>query len=438
MDFIEQLSALRQIYKNENAYYDKEQGMYLYRIPTDFPADKLEALKQAGRMPNQMFFPKHDEIWDAFYTLADAWTLSEATNAFISGLWSAPFLWQSALCAKLLSQATPRHAFTPYTGSTDTCTVCGFHEKAVDTTLLWYRRMTGSVPLDGDPMGYVFALQEMAVAGQKPLPTVYDLWTFRAVLTVIRLMPQGSRYSKVRDSLQKEKLLPVSQKWSYCSLLEVLALIGILDTPDHPGMITQFTTYQERDMRPSVRVEVQAPLAWWNSSIGINETALKKIFGEIDCSPVSLTDRPAPIPPLPQTVTGRLEKMKTPRKRLPTSPDAGKGPAQAGDVYAVRVRDDVWITVYCHRVEGKYVVIEYLDGIFSEMPMKSQIISAFRPRSNGRWQAKTSGIDRTTGVKRIARNIPIPQTDLVEPDRISFATADSLNHLARWCFHGLS
>ena len=32
MDFIEQLSALRQIYKNENAYYDKEQGMYLYRI----------------------------------------------------------------------------------------------------------------------------------------------------------------------------------------------------------------------------------------------------------------------------------------------------------------------------------------------------------------------------------------------------------------------
>lgn len=437
MDFIDQLWALRQIYRNENSYYDREKNLHLYRIPANFPADKLEALERGGRMPNQIFFPQHDEIWNTFYTLADAWTLSEAADAFIAGLWSAPFLWQSALSAKLLSQAAPRHIFTPYTGSTDTCSVCGFREKAVDTTLLWYRRMTGGVPLDGDPTGYVFALQEMAESGLYPTPTAYDLWTFRAILTVIRHMPPGSRYSKVRDALQKENLLPVSQKGIYCSLLEALALMGILDTPDHPGMAARFTTYQERDLRPSVRVEVQAPLAWWNSSIGINEAALKTIFGEIDCSPVSLTDRPASIPPLSQTITGGLEKIKTPRKRLPASPDAGKGPAQAGDVYAVRVRDDAWITVYCHRVEEKYVIIEYLDGIFSEMPMKPQIISAFRPRDNGRWQAKTSGMDRTTGVKRIARNIPTPQTDLPEPGRISFATADSLKHLARWCFHEL-
>lgn len=438
MNIINQLSALQQIYQNENAYYDKEQDMHLYRIPADFPADKLESLQQAGRMPNQMFFPRHDEIWDAFYTLSDSWTISEAADAFIAGLWSAPFLWQSALSAKLLSQATPRHAFAPYAGSTDTCTVCGFHKKAVDTTLLWHRRMTGGVPLDGDPTGYVFALQEMANAGQKPVPTAYDLWTFRAILTVIRLMPPNSRYSKVRDALQKERLLPVSQKWIYNSLLEILALIGILDNPDHPGMITMFTTYRERDLRPSVRGEVQGPLAWWNSSIGINETSLKKIFGEIDCSPVSLTDRPAPVPPLSQTIRGALDKHKVPRKRLPSSPDAGKGPAQSGDVYAIRVRDDAWITVYCHSVEGKYVIIEYLDGIFTEMPMKSQIISSFRPRSNGRWQAKVSGMDRTTGIKRIARNIPVPQTDLAEPDRISFATAASLGHLAWWCFPGLS
>ena len=438
MSLIDQLWTLQQIYRKENSYYDPEKGMHLYRIPSNLPAHRQEALEQAGRMPNQMSFPKHDEIWDALSALAATWTLAEAADAFIAGLWSAPFLWQSALPAKLLSQAAPKHDFSPYAGSGDTCTVCGFRRKAVDATYLWYRRMTGSLPLDGDPVGYVFALQEMAKHESRPVPTAYDLWTFRAILTVIRQTPPKSRYSKVRDALQKEKLLPTSPKENYCSLLESLALTGILDTPDHPGMAAKFTTYLERDQRPSVKVEVQAPLAWWDSSVGINETALHQIFSGIDCSSVSLADRPMPVPPLSQTITGALAQIRTPRKRLPSSPDAGKGPAQAGDVYAVRVREDAWVTVYCHKVEENHVFIEYLDGIFSEMPMKSQIPSAFRPRSSGRWQAKASGMDRTTGVKRVARNIPAPQTDLAEPDRIPYATAASLKNLASWCFPELN
>ncbi len=207
-----------------------------------------------------------------------------------------------------------------------------------------------------------------------------------------------------------------------------------MDTPKHPGMAVRFTTYQERDIRPSVQVEVQASLAWWDSSIGINETALEKIFGDMDCSSVSLEDRPEPSPPLSQTVTGGLSRQ---RKRLPSSPDAGKGPIQPGDVYAIRIRDDVWITAYCHRMEGAYAVMEYLDGIFSQMPGKEQIISSYRPRSTGRWQAKTSGMDRTAGIKRIARNIPAPQTELAKPSRICFAAAKDLKHLAGWCFQEL-
>lgn len=438
MNLVDQLWTLQQIYRNENAYYDQEQDMHLHRIPTDISSDRLDALKQADRMPNQMVSPRHDQLWDDFHTLAETWTLDEAAGAFIAGLWSAPFLWQSALPAKLLSQATPRHTFTPYAGSGDTCKVCGFRRKAVDITYLWYRRMTGSLPLDGDPAGYVYALGEMAKSQSRPVPTAYDLWTFRAILTVLRQMPPKSRYSKVRDALQKEKLLPTSQKAIYCSLLEALALTGILDTPEHPGMATRFTTYQERDLRPSVRVEVQAPLAWWDSSTGINEIVLRRIFSGIDCSSVSLTDRPVPVLPLSRTVTGELAARKTPGKRLPVSPDAGKGPARTGDVYAVRIRENAWVTVYCHKVEDKCVIVEYLDGIFSQMPLKSQIISAFRPRSSGRWQAKASGLDRTVGVKRIARDIPAPRTELAEPERIPFATAASLKNLAWWCFPELS
>ena len=76
MNFIEQLCCLKQIYQNENSYYDSEKNNFLYRIPTSIPVNQLESLKQARHMPNQMSHPEHDEIWNAFYTLTDNWTLA--------------------------------------------------------------------------------------------------------------------------------------------------------------------------------------------------------------------------------------------------------------------------------------------------------------------------------------------------------------------------
>lgn len=437
MDLTDSLWLLKQIYQNKNSYYDKEKNLHLYRIPAQISDDELKKLKEVNRVPNQMLFPKHDEIWRELYSLSDAWTLSEAADAFLSGFWSAPFLWQCALVAKVMALVMPLHAHTPYAGSTDTCTICGFRDRAIDTTLFWYRRMTCGTPLDGEPVGYVLALKEMEKLGERPVPTEYDIWTFRAILTVIRSMPPKTRYSKTRDALCRARLLPTANKWVYGSLLEALALIGVLDTGEYPGMATEFTTYSKRDERPNVRVEVQAPLAWWDSSVGINEATLKMLFPTLDCSPVSLADRPAAVPPLPQTITGKLEKKRLPRQSIPKSPDAGVGFAEAGDVYAVRIRDDVWVTVYCHRIEGIYAVVEYLDGIFSEMPEKSQINQTARPRPNGRWQTKTSRIDHTAGIRRIARKMPIPVSDLPEPERSSFSKAADLKHLARWCFREL-
>ena len=434
---VEQLWLLRQIFKNENSFYDLDKKAQLYRIPSGITDTDLLLLKQIGRLPGQVVSPKHNETLRELHCLTDVWTIRDTAEVFVAGLWSSPLLWQCALPAKLLSLLMPPHEHTSYGSSEDTCAVCGFRDSAVDPAFLWYQRMTGGVPLDGEPVGYVMALREMEKMGRHPVPTEYDLWTFRAILTVIRQMPPKSRYSKIRDALHKEKLLPASSKYMYTSLLETLALMGLLDTEDYPGMATEFTAYYKRDERPNERVEVQAPLAWWDSSIGINEANLQKLFGWMDCSSVNLTERPLEVPKRLQTVTGALEKKRPPRSATPKSPDAGKGPAQAGDVYGIRIRDDVWVTVYCHRIEGIYAVVEYLDGIFDHMPMKDELNATFRLRSCKRWQSRTSGIDRTTGVKRIARDIEPPVSELREPERISFSSAKDLKNLATWCFREL-
>lgn len=311
MEMIEQLWLLKQIYSSENMGYDLENKSLVYRIPENISSEELDALKKAGHFPNDFIKISHDEVMDDFYRLAGTWTLKEASDAFIAGLWSEPFLWQNALTAKVMSMVMPMHEHTPYSShSAETCGICGYQNKTIDVTNKWYYSMISGTALDGEPISQVLALREMQKMGKRPKPNAYDLWTFRAILTVIRSMPPRTRYSKVRDALHKEKLLPTREKWVYGELLEAFALIGILDTKEYPGMATQFTTYKKRDERPGEGSEAQAPLAWWNTSIGIHKENLEKLFSEVDCSSVDLTDRPIPEVPLPETITGQLKRRK--------------------------------------------------------------------------------------------------------------------------------
>ncbi|MFX3646409.1 MAG: hypothetical protein ACE3K2_02905 [Paenibacillus sp.] len=431
---VTQLSLLKQIY-SERTVWDEELKASRHIVPDSLPVKDRETLEAAGHEPNRFKRPQHDETITELKKLANQWTVEDGAQAFVASMWSAPMIWRSLLTGKLIASSMPSHEHTPYPSSS-TCKICGLSvDQATDTTLQWYWRMINGTPLDGDPFGYVLALRELAAVQELPIPNEYDRWTFRAVLTVLRELPPKTRYSKAAAALKKQRLLPTQKEYAYRDLLETLALMGILDTPEHPGMITEFTSYIQRDERPNVRVEVQAPLAWWDSSVGINENNLNKIFHDFDLSNISLADKPEESPPVKETILGALEKMRSVRGKVPKpSPDAGTGEVQSGDVYAVRVREGVWVTVYCHEVRDKRVIVEYLDGVFPEMPGKSDLHGTFRPRTSGRWQCSAIAIDSTSWVRRVAREFPIPDSPLQEPDRIPFHNAKDLKHMASWCF----
>ncbi len=434
LDMVTQLSLLKQIY-SERTLWDEELQASRHVVPDSLSVKDREALESAGHEPNRFVRPQHDETITELKKVANQWTINDAAQAFVSSLWSAPMIWRSLLTGKLIASSMPSHEHTPYPSS-NTCKICGLSvDQATDTTLQWYWRMTNGTPLDGDPFGCVLALRELATAQELPIPNEYDRWTFRAVLTVLRELPPKTRYSKAAVALKKERLLPTQKEYAYRDLLETLALIGILDTPEHPGMITEFTSYMQRDARPNVRVEVQAPLAWWDSSVGINENNLNKIFHDFDLNNISLADKPDESPALKDTILGALEKKRSVRGKVPkASPDAGTGEVQSGDVYAVRVREGVWVTVYCHEVRDKRVIVEYLDGVFPEMPGKADLHGTFRPRANGRWKCSAIAIDSTSWVRRVAREFPLPTSPLQEPDRTPFHNAKELKHMASWCF----
>jgi hypothetical protein len=110
-------------------------------------------------------------------------------------------------------------------------------------------------------------------------------------------------------------------------------------------------------------------------------------------------------------------------------------------VYAVRFREDLWGAAYCHEVstDGRGIRrgrMEYLDLLSPTPPTADQVAGiGFRDRLNGeRWQTWCSGLDKTTGVKRIAINVPVPASPRPVPDRIPTSGASDLRHLAGWNF----
>ncbi len=451
MNTVDQLFALKQIVALGSNYYDDATGQHMHRIPSFMAASTLDELEKAGRMVNTFEQFDHDKAVAELKTLSAEWTLQEAASAFAASLWSAPWIWRSALTGKALGYAMPIHAyelFSEPTASENICGICGFHQGSTeDKTLAWYFGMTQGVPIDGHVPEHVILLREMRqlrLSSGVPIPTKYDLWTLSAIFDVLRKLPPRTRYSRAAQILKKARLLPSNNDYAYQSLLEALAIVGILATPEYPGMLTKFTNYRDRDTRPNIRVEVQAPLAWWDSSCGIQQDVFDAVFGHLHLSVVDATGkRPTPEPALAETLTGAFERRRTSKHVFTkTSLEAGSGPAQAGDVYAIRVQEGTWVTVYCH--EGSTaknksgiarVRCEYLAGVFRNIPSANDLILRYQGSRKGRWQMWTSALDRTPWVRRIARNVPAPAEDQPKPDKVPDGSARELRHLAHWCFN---
>ena len=439
MDLLDQLFAIRQIRKLGTSHYDTVEKRWIYCAPASFDASALAALDEADRNVNAFELLEHSHAVAELISLASGWGIQEAASAYAASLWSAPWIWRAALTGKAIGSALPVHDFTPFSASsTHICGICGFHEKPTETTMTWYTGMTTGIPIDGHVGEHVILLRELqklkAAAGT-PEPTDYDLYTLARIFDVIDKLPGKTRYSQAAKALKSAHLLPSSSIYAYTSLLESLAIIGILASPDYPGMFTAYTTYRQRDQRPNVHVEVQAPLAWWDSSFGRQQEVYELVFGHLNLDRICLTGEPPTAkPPESETVTGALFRRRMPKQPVPKTPkEAGKGPVQPGDVYAVRVEEGRWVSVFCHEVktlgnDRVYARCEFLAGMFQEMPTAEDICAQFQVGKNGRWQSWISSLDHTSWVRRIAREIPVPSSEQPVPDRIPFSGANDLKH----------
>lgn len=449
--------------------YDESRQLSLPRV-TDASRADAEILAAAGRPHDAVRTLGHDEAVAELRRLGTQWSVAEAASVWVAGLWSAPWAWRPALTGTLLASRLPDHPFTPYGGdtaggahsvdgrspapdpiyastpSTSPCRVCGTQGTTdVAVTDAWSMRHLDGAPIDGDVVGHVLALNELE-GHERPVPTEHDLWTFRAILTVLRTLPQGTSQSKARAALKQAHLLDTVAPYAVGSVLEELALVGVVATASRPGLAERWSDYSERDERPSVRVEVQAPLAWWSSSDGLRDHVLREVFEGLLPPETLSTDvdldspHPTPVPARGATVAAAARARERALSRPATTSvprSVGSGPAAAGDVWAMRVAPDAWVTLYVWSVEelgGRpYARVEFLAGLSSAFPSPAQRAEV-QPRYDGRWWFFAHSLDKTPGTRRILQDAPAPTVTSPDPDRTSNGAAKNLGHLARACF----
>ncbi|WP_431511516.1 hypothetical protein [Variovorax sp. DAIF25] len=419
------LGLLRRVYDNGNSYFDAD-GNHCHRIPDTFSEAERQALADAGLEPNRFVAIPHDEAVNRLRQAAAGVDLRRAADAFVASMTSSDLVWLTVLPATALGLAMPAHPMAAMGGGS--CRVCFHRDERADPTLrAYFRHLQGAGWGTGGPVEGLLALEATGPVDGWPRPTPRDIWVFHRLLDLLRALPADTRYSKARTALKDAKLLRVNNPYRCETVLEALATLGVMQTPEHPGLFTRWTTAVERDQRPSTKVEAPAPLGWWRAADGLDETLVARLFGHLK--------RPRQEPPA---------EAAEPVRRKPAAGARAKsipGPPAAGDVHAVRLREDLWTAAYCHEVKADHrgIVrgrVEYLDLLSPTPPTAEQIAGiGFRDRRNGeRWQSWVAGLGKTTGVTRIAIGVPAPSHVQPLPERIPGGQASDLKHLAGWHF----
>ncbi len=229
---------------------------------SDDPAD-LAAARAAG-------WPvRHVEQWSA-HEIVDRATAAAAEldeqavlAAFVAGLGRAPRGRQT-----VISYGWARHLGTAPRGE-DGVPDCGLPSVAgVDVTERLLRLALGWA-WNETPYHYLPDL-EAATAEGLPEPGDDDRARLRALLDLVRSVPDGTRPSELEKLVARAKLLPGTDKYQRYGVLVGLAEFGVLPSRVLPPMWERFVPASERHaaaVRGAPRSDITLPFAGWRGGV---------------------------------------------------------------------------------------------------------------------------------------------------------------------------
>lgn len=422
-------ALLERLYDPKNVVYGK--GV---RIPRTFPADELSWLKARGLAPNQRTTVGHDTLVQRVVAARSRHTVADGGRTFVASLDGGGPPHGAFLEAALLAHRMPAHAFEPW-GASQSCRVCGLERTlvrdAAEEFVDWHRSGTG---IPGSVVWAALALEQWPRARARPSKVARA--RMARILLVVDALPRTARAGAAITAVRALGFFGEEGRRNPASrgVVETLAFAGVLEAPPHVGLGTRFVSFLERDARPSIRVEYDAPLGFWRGENGVNWTNARALLGLTKASAARHAELALPLPAAERPKPARRQASAAkPVRGLP------RRPAVAGDVWGVRLREDSWVLAYVwstQRSGGRlWALVEYLDWFGHALPEAGALDGiGVRGRRDGRWQTRAHGLEKTSGLVLVAERVPPPRTREPPPESTPAGGAKDLKNLADWCF----
>ena len=227
-----------------------------------------------------MFKPinySHEETLESIRSLICNIKINNAAAAFLYSLSTRNLEYRSILGSYIYGKSIPDHKCT----DKNYCNICGYnnleyheHNRTLDV-FNFERFKWGGVRHDSAS----YALLDL-VEFKKLLsvtPSADDIKIFNRIIEVAKSLSHGGP-RELEKAISLE--LP-SNKSEREILIGILGLCGILQTEKHQGYLNTFTSKYHRDPPPVGKANDWAyPVSWWKAQNGINEDALKVVFGD--------------------------------------------------------------------------------------------------------------------------------------------------------------
>jgi hypothetical protein len=242
-----------------------------WRDPLLVPVEEdMRRAVDAGVMFTQPWTVDHDGLVETARSVASQVSIEDVSRAFVASLSSRRLDLRSALGSFAVARLLPEHRWTPAPGRQG-CAVCGLKSarREEDINILNFERFKwGGVRRD-DIAYVVFDLQQFQRA-PKLQPTEADIALGRDLIAALRTAPSKMTGAQAQGRIAMLK----SNKSERDTLIDILGVCSILETPDHQGYYSQFTPVSERVLPEYRFVERTYPVCWWRGANGINDAAL--------------------------------------------------------------------------------------------------------------------------------------------------------------------
>ncbi|MFO0865342.1 MAG: hypothetical protein U0744_11950 [Gemmataceae bacterium] len=240
------------------------------------PPEDFEFAKQAG----VMFDPistSHTELEVQLSELVRHVEREAVADAFVASLSERRLDRRSALGSFAVFQHFKKHA-NPL--GREQCAICGCfggRSKKEDLNVLNFERFKwGGVRHD---QSLYAALDLRLFQGQaRSTPTSAQVRVLEKLLSAIGEVPADTSSAELQKYLAK---IFKSSKAERENVVSIFGYCGILGTEAHPGYMSRFVPWSDRETPNRRFVDLAYPACWWRRSDGINQTAVDFWFGHL-------------------------------------------------------------------------------------------------------------------------------------------------------------